>query len=104
LNLNKLKALDSVNFSANNPALIAFEKLSRYILSPVTAQNKIQTCWFFERARGQYKTLRGREGFTKSHQRAFDFKYLKTQMLQRLSWQNISIRIRSWMVKRFIAV
>jgi len=60
--------------------LITFEKLSRYILSPVTAQNNMQTCWFFERARGQYKTLRSREGRTKS----FDKKYPKNQMFTKV--------------------
>ena len=60
--------------------MITFEKLSRYILSPVTAQNNMQTCWFFERARGQYKTLRSREGRTKS----FDKKYPKNQMFTKV--------------------
>jgi hypothetical protein len=67
--------------------LIAFEKLSRYILAPVTAQNNLQTCCFFERARGQYKTLRNREGFTKSRQSAFDRKYHKNQMFTKIGEQ-----------------
>jgi hypothetical protein len=81
---NTQNKVNDADFSANNPALIAFEKLSRYILSPVTAQNNIQTCWFFERARGQYKTLRSREGFTKSRQKSFDLKYPKTQMFTKV--------------------
>jgi hypothetical protein len=72
---NTQNKVNDADFSANNPALVAFEKLSRYILSPITVQNNIQTCWFFERARGQYKTLRSREGFTKSRQKSFDLKY-----------------------------
>jgi hypothetical protein len=44
----------------------------------------MQTCWFFERARGQYKTLRSREGFTKSRQSAFDRKYPKSQMFTKV--------------------
>jgi hypothetical protein len=58
--------------------------LSRYILAPITAQNNLQTCWFFERARGQYKTLRSREGRTKSLQNAFDKKYPKNQMFTKV--------------------
>jgi len=81
---NTQNKVNEADFSANNPALIAFEKLSRYILSPVTAQNNMQTCWFFERARGQYKTLRSREGFTKSRQNAFDKKYPKNQMFTKV--------------------
>ncbi|MDR1552286.1 MAG: AIPR family protein, partial [Prevotellaceae bacterium] len=81
---NTQNKVNNADFSANNPALIAFEKLSRYILSPVTAQNNMQTCWFFERARGQYKTLRSREGRTKSLQNAFDKKYPKSQMFSKV--------------------
>lgn len=78
---NKIKEED---FSANNPTLVAIEKLSRYILSPITATNNIQTCWFFERARGQFKTLRSREGTTKAKLIAFDKKYPKNQMLTKV--------------------
>lgn len=81
---NTQNKVNDADFSANNPALIVIEKLSRYILSPVTAQNNMQTCWFFERARGQYKTLRGREGFTKSRQSAFDRKYPKNQVFTKV--------------------
>ncbi|MDR2915537.1 MAG: AIPR family protein [Tannerella sp.] len=81
---NTQNKVNDADFSANNPALIAIEKLSRYILSPVTVQNNMQTCWFFERARGQYKTLRGREGFTKSRQSAFDRKYPKNQVFTKV--------------------
>jgi hypothetical protein len=81
---NTQNKVNDADFSANNPVLIAFEKLSRYILAPVTAQNNLQTCWFFERARGQYKTLRGRESFTKSRQSAFDRKYPKSQMFTKV--------------------
>lgn len=44
----------------------------------------MQTCWFFERARGQYKTLRIREGRTKALQSAFDKKYPKKQMFTKV--------------------
>ena len=76
--------MNNADFSANNPALVAFEKLSRYILSPITATSNIQTSWFFERARGQYKTLRSREGRTKALQTAFDKKYPKKQMFSKV--------------------
>jgi len=44
----------------------------------------MQTCWFFERARGQYKTLRNGEGRAKSLQNAFDKKYPKNQMFTKV--------------------
>lgn len=81
---NTQNKVNNADFSANNPALVAFERLSRYILSPITASTNIQTSWFFERARGQYKTLRSREGRTKALQTAFDRKYPKKQMLSKV--------------------
>jgi len=81
---NTQNKVNNADFSANNPALVAFEKLSRYILSPITATSNIQTSWFFERARGQYKTLRSREGRTKALQTVFDRKYPKKQMFSKV--------------------
>ena len=81
---NTQNKVNDADFSANNPALIAIEKLSRYILSPVTQNSNIQTYWFFERARGQYKTLRSREGFTKTQRAAFDKKYPKNQVFSKV--------------------
>lgn len=50
----------------------------------------------FERARGQYKTLRSKEGFTKSRQIAFDLKYPKNQVFTKVelakyvnAWQEV---------------
>lgn len=81
---NTQNKVNDADFSANNPALIELEKLSRYVLSPITLNNNMQTCWFFERARGQFKTLRNREGFTKSRLKSFDLKYPKNQMFTKV--------------------
>lgn len=81
---NTQNKVNDADFSANNPALVAIEKLSRYVLSPITPNCSIQTHWFFERARGQYKTLRSREGFTKAQRTAFDKKYPKEQMFTKV--------------------
>ena len=75
---NTQNKVNDADFTANNPNLVAFEKLSRYIMTPVNSKNNLQTYWFFERARGQYKNLRQKEGFTKSRQNAFDLKYPKS--------------------------
>ena len=90
---NTQNKVNEADFSANNHALIAIEKLSRSIFTPITAQNNLQTCWFFERARGQYKTLRSREGFTKSRQNAFDRKYPKSQMFTK---EEVAKYINTW--------
>lgn len=81
---NTQNKVNDADFTANNPSLIEIEKFSRFVLTPVTPENNIQTCWFFERARGQYKTLRAKEGFTKSRQTAFDLKYPKKQMFTKV--------------------
>ena len=81
---NTQNKVNDADFSANNPALIAIEKLSRYVLSPKTPSCNIQTYWFFERARGQYKTLRSREAFTKAQRAVFDKKYPKEQVFTKV--------------------
>lgn len=78
---NTQNKVNNADFSANNQALIEFEILSRYILTPLSSGDPVQTYWFFERTRGQYKTMRLKEGFTKSRQAAFDRKYPKNQVL-----------------------
>lgn len=81
---NTQNKVNDADFTANNPLLVILEKLSRYILTPTTTQNNLQTCWFFERARGQYKTLRSREGNTKAKQAAFDKKYPSSQVFSKV--------------------
>lgn len=93
---NTQNKVNDADFSANNPALVEIERISRYVLAPVTSENNLQTNWFFERARGQYKTLRQKEGFTKSRQKSFDLKYPKKQVFTKVelakyvnSWQEV---------------
>lgn len=81
---NTQNNVNDADFTANNAHLVAFEKLSRYIMTPVTESSTIQTYWFFERARGQYKNLRMKEGFTISRQAAFDLKYPKKQVITKV--------------------
>lgn len=81
---NTQNKVNEADFSANNPHLVAYEKVSRFILSPITQSNNIQTCWFFERARGQFKNLRSKEGFTDSRQKVFDLKYPKNQVITKV--------------------
>ena len=81
---NTQNKVNDADFSANNPALVEIERISRYVFAPATPTNNLQTAWFFERARGQYKTLRAKEGFTKSRQKAFDLKYPKKQVVTKV--------------------
>jgi hypothetical protein len=74
---NKVSVSD---LSSNRPFHIDLEKLSRDIWAPPTPDQPTQTRWFYERARGQYKNARLKEGFTKAKQKAFDLKNPKSQM------------------------
>jgi hypothetical protein len=74
---------NKVSFSdltANNPFYIEMEKLSRLIYAPHVAGNSVQTRWFFERARGQYKNERLRDGRSLSKIRAFDAQNPRKQL------------------------
>jgi hypothetical protein len=68
------------DLSSNRPYHIELEKLSRNIFAPHITGQTNQTKWFYERARGQYKNARIKEGFTKAKQKAFDLKNPKSQM------------------------
>lgn len=74
---NKVSASD---LSSNQPYHIELEKLSRNIFTPITDNKSIQTRWFYERARGQYKNAILKDGFTPSRKKAFDLKNPKPQL------------------------
>lgn len=75
---NKVNASD---LSSNREYYIILEKLSRTIWAPPTKNHNQQTHWFFERARGQYKNARLREGYTNSKKKAFDLRNPRDQLL-----------------------
>ena len=74
---NKVSVSD---LSSNRPYHIELEKLSRDIFTPITDKQPIQTKWFYERARGQYKNAILKDGFTPSRKRAFEIKNPKNQL------------------------
>jgi hypothetical protein len=80
---NTQNKVNDADFSANNPILIELEKISRRSFSPITQQCNIPTIWFFERANGQYKNMRLRDGFTKARAKQFDLKYPKKQVFKK---------------------
>lgn len=77
---NKVSVSD---LSSNRPYHIELEKLSRSIWAPPSEGQSVQTRWFYERARGQYKNARHKEGFTKAKQKAFDLKNPKQQVFNK---------------------
>ena len=74
---NKVSVSD---LSSNRPYHIELEKLSRNIFTPISDSQQIQTKWFYERARGQYKNAILKDGFTPSRKKAFDLKNPKHQL------------------------
>jgi hypothetical protein len=66
---NKVSVSD---LSSNKPFHIRLEKLSRDTWAPAKAGKPLQSRWFYERARGQYRNLRQKEGTTKHKVRLFD--------------------------------
>lgn len=74
---NKVSVAD---LSSNTPFHVQLEKLSRTMFTPAITTASIQTRWFYERARGQYKNARIKEGFTPAKQRAFESKNPKAQV------------------------
>lgn len=74
---NKVSVSD---LSSNRPYHIELEKLSRNVFTPITDSQQIQTKWFYERARGQYRNAILKDGFTPSRKKAFDLKNPKHQL------------------------
>lgn len=78
---NTQNKVSNVDLTANNPTLVAIEKVSRYTLSPVSPNKSLPTYWFFERTKKQYATLKQREGFTKARKKAFELRYPLNQVI-----------------------
>jgi hypothetical protein len=77
---NKVSVSD---LSSNRPYHIELEKLSRNIFTPINDNRPIQTKWFYERARGQYRNAILKEGFTPSRRKAFDLKNPKNHLFNK---------------------
>lgn len=75
---NKVSVAD---LSSNRPFHIEVEKLSRTLWAPPASGKSLQTRWFYERARGQYKNARLKDGFTAKKQASFDLNNPKNQVI-----------------------
>jgi len=79
---NKVSASD---LSSNRENYVLLEKLSRTIWAPPISGETIQTRWFFERSRGQYKNENIRFGITPSKRKQFDKQNPRNQMFSKES-------------------
>jgi hypothetical protein len=77
---NKVSISD---LSSNKPFHVDLEKISRTCLTLHHDFRPVQTKWFYERVRGQYKNARLKDGFTDARARAFDIKNPKHQVFSK---------------------
>ena len=75
---NKVAAAD---FFANHPFHRRMEEISRRLLTPARAGQRIQSKWFYERSRGQYQNER--LYLSKSAQNAFESEYPASQLVSK---------------------
>lgn len=92
---NSQNAIKEADLSSNHPFNIALEKLSRTTYTPAMQGSMLQTRWFFERARGQYKVSLNRE-LTPSNKKIFEVKNPKRQLFTKESMAKV---LHSWYLK-----
>lgn len=78
---NTQNKVSTSDLSSNKPFHVDLEKISRSIWSPPIEGSNIQTRWFYERARGQYKNARLKIGYTPARRKAFDIRNPRGQMI-----------------------
>jgi len=78
---NTQNKVSTSDLSSNKPFHVDLEKISRSIWSPPVEGSNIQTRWFYERARGQYKNARLKEGYTPARRKAFDIRNPRKQVI-----------------------
>ena len=75
---NKVAVAD---FFANHPFHRKMEEISRRLMAPVRSDARVQSKWFYERARGQYQNER--MYLTKSGKAAFDLQFPSNQVINK---------------------
>lgn len=78
---NTQNKVSTSDLSSNKPFHVELEKISRSVWAQPIEGTNIQTRWFYERARGQYKNARLKEGFTPSRRKSFDLKNPRNQVI-----------------------
>lgn len=74
---NTQNKINDADLSANDPIFVEIEKISRYMLTPMTLDSGHQYYWFFDRISKQYDNLLAQNSKTKSRKKAFELKYPK---------------------------
>ncbi|MEC0134348.1 MULTISPECIES: AIPR family protein [Paenibacillus] len=89
---NSQNKVQTDDFFSNDPYHRKIEQYSRTIWAPPTDNNQKQSKWFYERARGQYLDLKGREK-TRSGRNEFDQNYPKSRLFTKT---DLAKYINSW--------
>jgi len=95
---NSQNAIREADLSANLPFNIELEKLSRALYTPVQPGSTLQTRWFFERARGQYKVALNRE-LTAKNKKVFEIKNPRKQLFTK---ETAAKAIHSWKERPYL--
>lgn len=74
---NTQNRVNQADLTANHPKLVEIEKLSRYMLTPITLEPNNQHYWFYDRIKKQYDNLVSQNSTLKSKKEAFERKYPK---------------------------
>lgn len=74
---NTQNKINDADLSANDPILVEIERISRYMLTPITLDSNNQHYWFFDRISKQYDNLLSQNTKSKSKKKAFELKYPK---------------------------
>lgn len=74
---NTQNKINDADLSANDPIFVEIEKLSRYMLTPMTIDSNQQHYWFFDRISRQYDNLLAQNSKSKSRKKRFLLKYPK---------------------------
>lgn len=100
---NTQNKVSTSDLSSNKPFHVELEKISRALWAQPAEGTNIQTRWFYERARGQYKNARLKEGFTPSRRKAFDLKNPRAQVITKeLLAKYINTYREIWQGKRLV--
>ncbi|MGV6935536.1 AIPR family protein [Paenibacillus sp. CMM36] len=89
---NSQNKIQTDDFFANDPYHRKIEQFSRTIWAPATEGKQRQTRWFYERARGQYLDLKGRDK-TRNARIQFEQTYPKSQLFTKT---DLAKYINSW--------
>lgn len=74
---NTQNKINDADLSANDPVFVEIEKMSRYMITPITIDSSQQHYWFFDRISRQYDNLYTQNSKSKSRKKAFLLKYPK---------------------------